>query len=920
MASVPQSSFLPTNKQQQPEIPDEEYVPYSNAITDLLSDPSKKLIVLLVGVSGSGKTFLRNRLLSHIPSSLNVTPRTFCLDDYREKHNNGVYPIGDAQHKAVNKKIFPIFNGDVTRARDRLIFFDNMHLKWSPDWETAVNKALNEDYYVLPMTPALKEAMFCTNNSEHGVDDKLFFTLAASWGGHKFGPFLYHLIAPQALKGMKPLKRDTFHKVKLFPWQRGWLYVQDQYLGYIDKEMVYAVMAAGHEMRRGGVEEYFMRKDGNIHITLIDPGRFQESDLQKLAQTIVRMYPDGAPQTVYTGVGTLEDPVADTQTYFLTVDEKSQMEWEDVISKASEKTFGKAAEFQPDGVHVTIGFKNRDIWRRSKRIAPIFPFQDPASATTPHAFLPRYRGLLETAELPIQNDKEGSPGLDPLPEPVDVGSIFQQQLRKWLKGRPVSITAVPKPQLAILDYLVQHQNVNAKFRECPDGYYLIGFSVHSGRRYLSDDDAYKRNPRLQALVPRGLYHGLKLDKDGTVHWLGAVYPTSKFFGDNDTEEGVDLVDEEELQKETGGAGVKFILTEKANGEMFTFSVLDKIPSHNGDKYIVVCGSKNNKFLFQIILSGPQKTEPKQLVQMLVDYLPASEQKQFPSQYKESRNWTYTRVWLEMSDVFLARLLENSNAVWFCDMLYKTKQTACAEFESYLHPHIIAFKDGHQQHRIFALTSYREDGTPKQTEDTVRLKQLLELREKGFGTVEINDTSSTDVMQIRRDVWHRTNSEGVVLLVVNNGKIEKMIKMKTIWYVVHRGFRENLRRHVTSKTDECLRLSTIRPGLQKKLREKLAIFGLKKDESGYWDDYLESLAEFVVEEQGRMGKEAFAEMFTYDYPKIIAGAEEVMERHPKRKGKDEMGMYDIAATPPKRSPSPLRRTPSPTSGRSPKRAK
>jgi hypothetical protein len=204
-----------------------------------------------------------------------------------------------------------------------------------------------------------------------------------------------------------------------------------------------------------------------------------------------------------------------------------------------------------------------------------------------------------------------------------------------------------------------------------------------------------------------------------------------------------------------------------------------------------------------------------------------------------------------------------------------------------------------------------------------LKQLIELREKGFGTVEISDTPTTDVMQIRRDVWHRTDSEGVVLLVVNNGKIEKMIKMKTIWYVVHRGFRENLKRHVTSKTTvEHLQLSTIRSGLQKKLREKLAIFGLKKDESGYWDDYLESLAEYVVDAQRKMGKDALAELFTYDYPKIIAGAEEVMERHPKRKGKDEMGTYDIAAvTPtPKRSPSPTRRTPSPTSGRSPKRWK
>jgi len=182
-------------------------------------------------------------------------------------------------------------------------------------------------------------------------------------------------------------------------------------------------------------------------------------------------------------------------------------------------------------------------------------------------------------------------------------------------------------------------------------------------------------------------------------------------------------------------------------------------------------------------------------------------------------------------------------------------------------------------------------------------------------VEINDTPTTDVLEIRRDVWHRRNSEGVVLLVVKSGKIEKMIKMKTIWYVVHRGFRENLKRHVAGKgQDGPLTIGNIKPGLQKKLRDKLAIFGLKKDESGYWQDYLESLAEFIVDARKRLGKERLADMFTYDYPKIIAGAEEVMEHHPQRRGKDEMEIYDVDAL------VAGKRSPSPSGGRSPKRGR
>ena len=814
-----------------------------------------------------------------------------------------------------------MFTEDIATARDRLIFMDNMHLKWSPDWEHAVVKAVNEGYHILPITPPLSEYMFCTNRSGHGVDNKLFFEIAAQWGGNKFSPFMYKLISPVALKGgMRPLKSDRFVKIKLIPWGngKGWLYVQDQYLGYIDREMVWAVMHAGQLMREHDLEDLFLRKDGNVHITLIDPGRFQEKDLVRVADAIVNMFPS-PPTTRYTGIGMLEDAVQDTKTLFLTADDESQKKWDSIILNASLKALGKATNLQPDGVHVTIGFTNKDIWRQNKRIPPKFPFINPDAVTSkPAVFLPRFRGLL-TEPSTIQHDaREGTPMSIPLPNDAKVGRAIRQQLCRWLKGRPINLAPdFPRPQLAILDYLVEHGNVNTRWRECPDNYYLIGFTVTSGKRYLSDDDAYKKNPRLQALVPRGLYHGIKLDPDGTIHWLGAVYPTSKFFGDNDTDEGVDMIGEEELKAETDDVeGVKFIFTEKANGEMFTFTVLDRVFSqHHGTKYVVVCGSKNNKFLFELVLEGPHKTKVEDLANQIQDYLSPAERKQFDSSYKKNKSWTYTRVWLEMTDVFLASLLDNPNAVWFCDMLFKDKYTACAEFESWLHPHLVAFPEGHQQHRIFALTTYNADGTPKNIEDTLRFNQLVELREKGFGTVEINDSPMTDVLEIRRDVWHRRNSEGIVLLVVKSGKIEKMIKMKTIWYVVHRGFRENLKRHVTGKSgDRPLTIADIKPGLQKKLRDKLAIFGLKREESGYWQDYLESLAEFIVDARKKLGKQGLADLFTYDYPKIIAGAEEVMERHPRRRGKDEMEVYDVEAI------VAGKRSPSPSGGRSPKRGR
>ena len=281
--------------------------------------------------------------------------------------------------------------------------------------------------------------------------------------------------------------------------------------------------------------------------------------MAKLAKNLVDTYPE-PPRTVYTGVGTLEDASQNIQTYFLTTDDVSQAEWENILTSSSKKAFKNEVPLQPDGIHVTIGFRGQDIWRQNKRVPPFLPFTTPSSTFPPHVFLPRFRGVLESAPaIESSSSREGSPISDPLPQGKDVGQKFRQYLQSSLKGQHIDVSEIPGAQLAILDYLVYHRNVRPRLKECPDGYYLVGFIVHSGRRYLSDDDAYKKNPRLQVLVPRGLHHAFKLDENGKLSWLGAVYPTSKFFGDNDTDEGVELLGEEELKAETGGSDVKFIL-------------------------------------------------------------------------------------------------------------------------------------------------------------------------------------------------------------------------------------------------------------------------------------------------------------------------------------------------------------------------
>jgi hypothetical protein len=130
-------------------------------------------------------------------------------------------------------------------------------------------------------------------------------------------------------------------------------------------------------------------------------------------------------------------------------------------------------------------------------------------------------------------------------------------------------------------------------------------------------------------VPRGLCYVL-LDKQ----LIGLVYPTSKFFGDNDTRDEVEVMDTKTIHDLTNfyqhqaenqssspcseQTSFKCLVTEKANGEMFTVSCLKLAKTNTG--YLFVLGSKNNKYAFYLSDTVIDNLRIQEIDEMIKQYL------------------------------------------------------------------------------------------------------------------------------------------------------------------------------------------------------------------------------------------------------------------------------------------------------------
>jgi hypothetical protein len=153
----------------------------------------------------------------------------------------------------------------------------------------------------------------------------------------------------------------------------------------------------------------------------------------------------------------------------------------------------------------------------------------------------------------------------------------------------------------------------------------------------------------------------------------------------------------------------------------------------------------------------------------------------------------------------------------------------------------------------------------------RLAQLDTFKRLGLATVEYSVSSSVDIGEIRRGVWAQHGREGVVLLVLGaDGKMMRMLKLKSIWYVLNRGLRERAKVMRGTMSREEVRLA-----LRKKAGEKLAIFSMRRGpEYDGWLAYADAFAGVVHGAVSSCDPAAWNERIATGFPQLVGEAETI----------------------------------------------
>lgn len=855
----------------------DDYV--ENIVRDLT--PQSKSLFLTVGPSGSGKSTLVAKLTSAIHERLGIPTSDISihsLDDYRIRCNNGKYPNAK-EHAATNRIAIPTYHEQVTKDTSNIIVLDNTHLKWDPDWQLPIKKATDDGYDLFVLVPPATEYLFLSNRSTHVDKDRegtdILLKMCARWPGHRMKHLLNRKIAKEILTDVVPSSTDSFSVNKLFHVQwgtDGFLYVLDNYLGYIDRNMVNHALMAGN-MLRGEDRRYFMQKDSLLHMTLVKPNATHSDVLKKYAIQLTKT--GSPPDTEYQGIGTMRQ--GENVTFYLVVEPKSQEAWAERLLQVGART-----PLNPDGLHVTLGYRHKDIWNVRKTEANYRLFDGSSSSSPQPQFSWTWKNSLTK---------------DNLVKELDVASSFLENVQKNVSHSIKEVTNLSTACRHNLELFSSHSNLKMKWRRevtvLDDGnarYYTLNVQIFSKGR--PDDEFYKRFPLFQKIVPRGLTFVFKSKNDDSekLHYVNVVFPTAKFFGDSDDAEEVKVMTNEEMAIIQTGAS-KYIATEKANGEMFT---LTPVETDGGTQWIIAAGSKNNKFLFAVDTRNAA-TEEK-FMEPVEDAIERQLETEGGGGNLErnmsSSMWTNIHVWAEMCMVTfrkLAKIMSPEKMQSFFTDLHSKRETLCGEFLSYLHPHIVSLSHGYKDCIYFATSTYDEETFyvhhPDALESLTRLNQLAS--DYGIPVVDSWETTET-LEQLRKRIMLEKGTEGVVLLKCDAaGKLQERVKLKTLWYVVHRGFREKLRKFIsganknertganknkrtkigsnTAPIDE-KRLHAV---LMETLKDKLKIFDLNMDcsEATEYREHVARLSARVSRESQR-DLLALTDEFLYRYPGML----------------------------------------------------
>jgi len=845
--------------------------------------PDDRVIFLLIGPPGSGKTHFVSRMVEKM-THRGIVPSVHSLDDCRILCNGGTYPKNKWEHDRVNQLAIPQYRESVMRDEANVVILDNTHLKFDPDWQLALDKARRQDYDVFPILPTLSEYFLVTNRSTHLGDDEqtatdTYLKMCARWFGHRLRHVINRRIASSVLEHVLPSTPDSFSINKMWhvKYGTGHLYVLDNYLGYIDRDMIIYGIKAGNHLKRSGMDEDFLKKDSLLHVTLIPPGRMHADKLKTLA---IRMADRTTPPSIrYTGIHMLERD--ENRVLFLTIADTSNEAWRAAVASPA---------YNPDGIHVTLGFNQSDIWGVNKTIdRPTWTIH-----ATEWNRLPDTYEWIVRRPLTIDN--------------VDYEMGYVRQFRRIVRAvsqNPPVIDVdgndvdwnnnVPLPMAIKIGRLSVHPDVSLRWKRvdvsvasetetaATTTIHLLNVQVQSRRRFLPDDESYRRHPFLRHSVPRGLTFIFNTDRDDAsktasktaLKTLIPVFPTPKFFGDNDMDEDVEVMSDEQLYAHYADVGDSCIVTEKANGEMFTFTVVDK---KSDDKFTVVMGSKNNKFPFVLKLADDPVDRMGAFVAAVDRLLMGEGKPELTVEHLESSTFTHANLWVEMCYAFSLQLHAMRNIREFLTELFRDKLTLCGEFESWLHPHLVAFPHQHRKIRFFGATTYDENysvATCDALDDIARLVKLeaayridlVDIRERMAFTPET-------LVYIKEETRNRRNSEGIVLLILKEGRLVDRVKIKTIWYVVHRGFREKIRKILAAATKNKLGVAVeqVEMTLRRTLEEKLKIFKMSvdDDDAESYVRHVKQLSRYVAVES-KTNVQALFDQFTYDYPRFMEEA-------------------------------------------------
>jgi len=621
---------------------------------------------------------------------------------------------------------------------------------------------------------------------------------------------------------------------------------------------------------------YRGRKHGAPHVTLTRWATKGEppADMMHFIARAITSRPQ--PSLRVTGVGSVTGASgAGSTSWFVTLHPDTAAELHsvvaDAIAAARAAGFAQASHLRPNGdrFHITLGTTAGDVHGVEKAEPSVHAYLphevDGAAGAVPRQVAPCFEALSEAAmdatpayvPPPAAARVPTRSGPDAVPLEAAQG-VIDAWLRTKLKldGGSSSSVSGPAELLRTLSWAMSHPFLAVKLRNCAAatvpaaaamGHVLmVGVTVDPGPR-SPDDDVYAVFDDVQRHVPRGLTFPVLWTKqaasDGhafTLHPI-TVHPTPKFTGDEDGDgdgDGggsgggggdVEVMGEEALARQMGGVA-SFVVTEKANGEMFTITVLASLPEGAGGQplYLVAAGSKHAKYAVWVAADGVPVCNDGTRATSPIAWLRATYEAKLPRGGPELDNWFRDQLWAEMLCFALEGLAGDARLLPF---LLAGGWTACGEFESWLHPHIVPFAPGHRAIKYFALTRRAANTcTHEPYTATQRLAHLAELAALGAQTVEHHRwEGAPDIVALRRSVWTSSRREGCVVLSLDaEGRVVKMTKLKTMWYVVSRGLRErfkNWKPESAPRTarDATFTLAAATSQAEAKVREKLAIF-------------------------------------------------------------------------------------------------